>query len=1273
VTIDHDATRTHNPDPPTQAGETALDAGLAAAFGPDLTPGGWSHPPLLRDDPSDHSPLVQTSSPEIPADTGSPYQLLGEIARGGMGVILKGRDPDLGRDLAIKVLRADLAHRPAAEQRFVEEAQVGGQLQHPGIVPIYDLGRFADGRPYFAMKLVKGGTLTEQLSARQNPSTDRGRFLRHFLQVCQTMAYAHSKSVIHRDLKPSNIMVGAFDEVLVMDWGLAKVLPRGGLADEERVTRERAHPEDGPTEIRTVRAGSGSDTTTGSVLGTPAFMSPEQAAGEIDKLDERVDVFGLGAILSVILTGQPPYVADTFEEVRLMAVRGQLGACFTRLDDCGADAELVELCKRCLSADRDARPRYAGVVANAVAAYLTGVEERAKKAELDRAAAEARAAEESNTRRVAEEKALEERKRRKVQLALAAAVGLLLLGGGAFGWYTDRQAEQRKRELAEIAAEQERADGVQRAIQARLEGERDAEVRNKREQAQRGVTGGLQLAADLRKQYKFRAAETALNQALALARDGAPDVLPVVEQARKDLAFVIELDDIRYRKWVGEESRAFSLDPRVALPAYRRAFAARGLDPVALEVGEVVRQVTASEIRAELVSALDDWAVHETDRNLSDRLLAVTRRADPGPWTDRLRNPGLWHDPAELARLVADLDPATTTPEAVCVLARLLQRAKQDPAPLLKAARVRHPTDFELAFTLGLWYNSQPALRDPEQIGPYEAARAIRPENFAVWTNLGNVLGQKGDTHSAVACYEVACRINPNAAAAHVNLGNALNRKGEVEAAIACFKEAIRIDPLYASAHFRLGVVLHKKGDEDRAITCYKVALRIDPNYAAPHTNLGNVLNKKGDVDSAIASFKEAIRLNPNSAGGHTNLGNALNKKGDAEGAIASYKEAIRLDPLYADAHFNLGLALQNKGALDGAITCYKVALRIDPIHAGAYTNLGNVLGQKGNTDVAIACFKEAIRLDPNSASAHNNLGLALNKKGDAEGAIACFKEAVRVDPLYASAHFHLGNALQKKGDVEGAIASFEEAIRINPRHANAHFNLGVALDKKGDADGTIACFKEAVRIDPNSAGAHNGLGMALQKKGDVNGALAQFKEAVRLDPNYADAHTNLGNALSQKGDANGAIACYREAIRSDPNFARAHFNLGNALNKKGDEDGAIACYKEAIRSDSNFARAHFNLGNALNKKGDGDGAITCLKEAIRLDPKAPEAHCSLGLLLSTKKRFAEALPLLKRGHELGSKQPGWRYPSAKWVADCERALAEQEGRIAPPPHEVKR
>ncbi len=247
------------------------------------------------------------------------YRFYGEIARGGMGSILKGHDAELNRDLAFKVLRADLGDDETMVQRFVEEAQIAGQLQHPGIVPVYDLGTLADGRPFFAMKLVKGRTLGELLRERSDPRDDRPRLVGIFEQVCQTVAYAHARGVIHRDLKPSNVMVGSFGEVQVMDWGLAKVLARGGAADHAPAGRPTAQR----TVIATARSDSGDAEMTGagSVMGTPSYMAPEQARGEIDRVDERADVFMLGSILCEILTGKPTFLGRDVGEIHGRAAR----------------------------------------------------------------------------------------------------------------------------------------------------------------------------------------------------------------------------------------------------------------------------------------------------------------------------------------------------------------------------------------------------------------------------------------------------------------------------------------------------------------------------------------------------------------------------------------------------------------------------------------------------------------------------------------------------------------------------------------------------------------------------------------------------------------------------------------------------------------------------------------------------------------------------------------------------------------------------------------
>ena len=359
------------------------------------------------------------------------YRLLGEIARGGMGAVHRGRDDDLGRDLALKVLLDRHRDRPDLVGRFVEEAQICGQLQHPGVVPVYELGTLADRRPFFAMKLVKGRTLAELLAER-GADPEWPRFLSIFEAICQTMAYAHARDVIHRDLKPANVMVGAFGEVQVMDWGLAKVLPKeGGPA------REPTTPPVNETIVATLRSTGDSDLSqAGSVLGTPAYMAPEQARGEMESVDRRADVFALGSILCEILTGKPAFVGGSAREILAAAGRGDTAAALARLSGCGADGELLALARDCLAAEAKDRPADAGVVAARLTAYLAGVQERLREAELARAAESARAQE-------AEAKVAAERRARRLTGALAATVLLAgVLGGAGWRWVELQRVER---------------------------------------------------------------------------------------------------------------------------------------------------------------------------------------------------------------------------------------------------------------------------------------------------------------------------------------------------------------------------------------------------------------------------------------------------------------------------------------------------------------------------------------------------------------------------------------------------------------------------------------------------------------------------------------------------------------------------------------------------------------------------------------------------------------------------------------------------------------
>ena len=253
------------------------------------------------------------------------YRVDGVLGSGGMGTVYRVWDETLRRSLAMKVMRPAATDEPSQDARalgrFVEEAQITGQLEHPGIVPVHELGIDDDGQVFFAMRRLSGNELKVELDALAGLSGSErdsavARVLTSLLKACDAVAYAHSKGVLHRDIKPANIMLGRFGEVYVVDWGLAKV-----LGSKER-HRERLTPQhDGSVADlqleRDVIPSTGSSsmlhTLDGSVLGTPAFMPPEQGRGEIDALDETSDVYSMGAVLYNTLTGCPPYC----DEIRM--------------------------------------------------------------------------------------------------------------------------------------------------------------------------------------------------------------------------------------------------------------------------------------------------------------------------------------------------------------------------------------------------------------------------------------------------------------------------------------------------------------------------------------------------------------------------------------------------------------------------------------------------------------------------------------------------------------------------------------------------------------------------------------------------------------------------------------------------------------------------------------------------------------------------------------------------------------------------------------------
>jgi tRNA A-37 threonylcarbamoyl transferase component Bud32 len=284
---------------------------LAGLPDPDVQASLASPPPAAH--------ILLSTSAELPNE-GERYTITRLHATGGIGRVWLARDSSLDRDVALKELRPERAANPAVWDRFLREARVTGQLEHPGIVPIYELGRRpSDNQPFYTMRFVRGQTLREAVAAYHQKRErnalgplDLRDLLTAFVGVCNAVAYAHSRGVIHRDLKPANVVLGQFGEVMVLDWGLAREMrtaDRGPRNEEQQTTDLASAPSAEPRESHP------SGTLEGQVLGTPAYMAPEQADGRLADIDARTDVYGLGAVLYELLAGRPPFTGENTEQV----------------------------------------------------------------------------------------------------------------------------------------------------------------------------------------------------------------------------------------------------------------------------------------------------------------------------------------------------------------------------------------------------------------------------------------------------------------------------------------------------------------------------------------------------------------------------------------------------------------------------------------------------------------------------------------------------------------------------------------------------------------------------------------------------------------------------------------------------------------------------------------------------------------------------------------------------------------------------------------------
>ncbi|MBI3723722.1 tetratricopeptide repeat protein, partial [bacterium] len=750
-----------------------------------------------------------------PARAFGPFLLLSELGKGGMGVVYRAWNDRLRRVVALKTVIKEDADEESA-LRFQREAEAVARLRHPAIVSVYEAGEIS-GKQYLAMELVPGASLAARL--RGDAKLALTKALEALRDVARAIHYAHEQGVIHRDLKPQNIMIDKEDRPHVLDFGLAR------LSDRSKLTK------------------------TGATMGTPAYMPPEQAGATEAEIDERSDVYSLGATLYHVLTGRPPFEGQS--EVAVIAALLTKDPVPPGTLNPRAKGDLETIALKCLEKEREKRYASAEALARDLEAYLGG----------DPIAARPIGSLERLVRRV---------RRNKLATALGALAVLGSLSGLAFG---ARALEASRQQEAEATKEREQKEEHRKTVVETIARTRKEGSRYHETAVETLVRlGEPQTVSLLSKELDRIASELGKTKGPLPALEAAGD-LELAGVACEALGMIALSEDAvpalgRYLASEQDEGRA--------------AFAAEALLKIARERKDA--RATA------LVEAARDgrfgW-----NTLFWKRARHLYPEAPSAPSRDP-RTPAEWHDRGLLRREKGDLEGAISDftraleldPRSASVWSNRAntRAAKRD----LEGAIADYGKAIEIDPSFATAWNNRGGARQKKRdlegaISDYGKALELDPRDPSAWSNRGGARQVAGDLEGAISDLTRAIEIDPRRAVAWSNRGATKQKKGDFQGAFSDYEKALELDPHLAMAWRNRGSARHGKGDLEGAISDYTRALDVDPGDAEAWTARGNARKAKGDLEGAISDFGKALELDPRLAAAWYNRGNARWAKGD--------------------------------------------------------------------------------------------------------------------------------------------------------------------------------------------------------------------------------------------------------------------------------------------------------------------------------------------------------------------------------------------------------
>ncbi len=1159
--------------------QTVLEGtgGIAESFDPDATQ-------ISQNDGKGATQSSQRKPPRKPGvhetadrwEATQRYSLVSNFARGGLGQIWLANDTRLRREVAYKeMLPAGLKNRAALE-RFLEEAQITGQLEHPGIMPIYDIGYQPNGAPFYSMKLVRGETFEKHIAAyHESPKDDPERpikfrkLLRQFIDICNALAFAHDRGVLHRDLKPLNVMIGAFGETLVLDWGLAKVMDLASPAtdDQAPVTTSTSSLGEGDATLvqtegpvtqvsvgqsqthggATVGGGTrggtmagtrkmiftdvrsiGSQTMMGSVMGTPAYMPPEQATGKLDELDPRSDIYSLGGILYKLLTNQQPIEKGKIQEVLDRVINNKIIP--PRQHDLSIPAALAAIAMKALAKLRDDRYSNALLLAADVEAWMA---DEPVSCFEDPPLVKAR-------RWV--------KKHRTAVTTTAAIAGVIIVGSIGSAWLKAAELS-RLRNVAQVALRDAESSANQRDFKAARQTLTQAigRVADKAELSDLKQTLESQMSLfeerrvdSLRRDAvsKLEAAETDIEH--GRYDDARASLLALQTLLNEEAALKEQLGVTQQRLRFVEAAiaeRAQIAHTQKTFEQFRRdvdTVRARGSLLELEDIDDDAKQALASGQVALAAFALDQ----------AEPLKVAPQHFDAEQFWVKQHKERTGQTPLEALREDAF--------ETLLIMAEMhVTLARNAAADEQKAA-------------------AEQALKRLAQ------AEAIGLKSLSLHARRSDYLKLADQAAEAAKSLAIAQAMTAESALDNFMLGESLRKQQRYQEALSFYLKAQQQDPDHYWVQHCTGLCYLQLNQSVAAASCFSTCLSLRPTFAWPHMLRGFAYAEMRDFDSAYRDFDQALVLDGKLYNVFINRGASYLKQQRFEEALKDFQKAAELKPDAAKPLINIAVVhreharrlIEEPEAFDAAATPQQVAQRrvmreaeigkrLDlalaalasaaeaeraPAHPAIHQLRASIFEMQTNDPLAIEAFQRHIKLEREPdrlANSHNSLGKLYSRQREFMKALDAFTAANKLQPKRADVVYQLGETHLQLGNFDAAIKSFQQFqkmvnLTIEDQITNPELlysGIATAYDALGKKNEAIEYYTLALVFDRSQA-------VPLTKRGwsyvTQANRLAQkdFEEATQLNPDNADSWTGLAYVQASTGALKESLANAQRAAQ---------------------------------------------------------------------------------------------------------------------------------------------